>query len=389
MHILSLTLSVILLSANTLALSLPTRRETAVFAGSSITNNVEQAIISYLSTHNASGDVFRIAAGPRAIAVSGSESDTNLQNNNVYHDFDTVYTSDAHELRSFSEYYMAFVDQVYDEVTAESPAVGVLAAENTQIRTGMLNHQSFPSYTMPISNGSAAGDVDYAPLYSINHMDDLLGAWSTGKEFSSFNYPSFQSLVSPRASMSSSPTPEKVNLVWDSPPDPISKRQRTTNSSTLVQSMELDWRAAKLMSIQYGSWFDVFQSARVLERSSLNATTSQGKSVFNSVFGNETNPGSLGLFNGQALVVYQPTMTLQFPSGTDELDQFLATEGECYSFICTPSQSTDGRPRRSADADSSLNIDYVNKRITWKGIDKVGYVLGYVQYNYWKMKFDD
>ncbi|KAJ7286959.1 hypothetical protein C8J57DRAFT_1116667 [Mycena rebaudengoi] len=292
----------------------------------------------------------------------------------------TPYTTANTECQDSTNDYFALLDKLKGDDFA------IFSAASNNVR-GLTTSPpaSHPGINMPIDKAlpGAPSTVqgNYVPAYAIPVLPGTLGGWqSAGNTQPSYAYDSKKDTF--KNDSSTSFGGGHLGFVWDEYDVSGNGQGEHKSSSTVVnttaQTFSLSFNGLALMDVERGVWFDGFRSANALNKP-VDDTAKKGKAVFDKFFQTADNPGPVAVYNAKALVGFQPSWTIEF-SSSEYYNKYRSDQGSaevCALFICFG----------GSGGSTSNNTQFDNATNTVKFTDpsKNGYILGYVQHNFWEV----
>ncbi|KAJ4483975.1 hypothetical protein J3R30DRAFT_3656073 [Lentinula aciculospora] len=214
------------------------------------------------------------------------------------------------------------------------------------------------------------GDGKYKPYYSIPTLNGTMSAWqSNGDGFAS----------SPAFTWSSSSSSGSVTNTSSSGGDfsasgaGSSSSSKSTSNVTSV-GMTVSFGQISMFAVESGLW-DAPEVAEALQNPP-DAVAQKGAPVFQKYYGSASKPGPLASWKDQALVVYQPSFSVEFSSAADasEFHQTSASAGVCIFIICVGGSGS--------SSSSTVNYSTGSKFVTYNDTTNQAYLVGFTQTNF-------
>ncbi|KAJ7286989.1 hypothetical protein C8J57DRAFT_1707397 [Mycena rebaudengoi] len=289
------------------------------------------------------------------------------------------YVTALAECQSAWTDYNALFDALYGDDFA------IFSASHSAV-TGLTHSPptSHPGINMPIDKafGTSAPSTaqgNYVPDYSIPVLAATLGGWQSSEHTTpSFTFDSEKHHF--ESNSSSNFGGAHLGFQWSSGSiDASASHQDSTDiTKTSAQSFKLSFNELALMDVEFGLWFDGFRSANALNSPAADNITAAATPKFDTFFGTAEKPGPAAIYNKQALVGYQPSWTIEFSeaSSYSSFKHDMASAEGCVLFICggVSSESSSNK----TEADDSKNV------VTFTDTSQNGYILGFVQHNFWE-----
>lgn len=233
---------------------------------------------------------------------------------------------------------------------------------------------STPGITMSVS--PTGGNSSIVPYYSIPVMNGTVSAWIEGQGLTPFSYNSQSS--SNESSKSSASDAKTQNIVWNAGSNNSTSNgtSGSNSSSTSYAKATISFGSAANMEILRGSWFDDWKAASALADPA-DAAAKKGVPAFQKYFGTAEKPGPAAFYNDKALVVFRPSVSIQFASSSAYSD-FKKTQNStdgCVPYLCTS--------KKSASSQSSTSFHDANHTIVYEDKSDNAYILGYTVASFW------
>ncbi|KAJ4494407.1 hypothetical protein C8R41DRAFT_763367 [Lentinula lateritia] len=224
--------------------------------------------------------------------------------------------------------------------------------------------------------GKGAGK--YKPYYAIPTLNGTMSAWqSNSNGFSSS--PAFTWSSSSSTGSSTNTTTSGgggIGFIWEdfsgSGAGSSSSSKTTSNVSSV--GMSVSFGQISMFGVEYGLW-NTPEVAEALQNPP-DAITKKGAPVFQKYYGSASKPGPLASWKDQALVVYQPSFSVEF-SSADEASSFhqsAASAGVCILFICIGGSGS--------SSTSTMNYTTGSKFVTYNDTTNQAYLVGFTQTNF-------
>ncbi|KAJ3882583.1 hypothetical protein F5051DRAFT_344261 [Lentinula edodes] len=224
--------------------------------------------------------------------------------------------------------------------------------------------------------GKGAGK--YKPYYAVPTLNGTMSAWqSNSNGFSSS--PAFTWSSSSSTGSSTNTTTSGgggIGFIWEdfsgSGAGSSSSSKTTSNVSSV--GMSVSFGQISMFGVEYGLW-NTPEVAEALQNPP-DAITKKGAPVFQKYYGSASKPGPLASWKDQALVVYQPSFSVEF-SSADEASSFhqsAASAGVCILFICIGGSGS--------SSTSSMNYSTGSKFVTYNDTTNQAYLVGFTQTNF-------
>ncbi|KAJ4488828.1 hypothetical protein C8J55DRAFT_422847 [Lentinula edodes] len=224
--------------------------------------------------------------------------------------------------------------------------------------------------------GKGAGK--YKPYYAIPTLNGTMSAWqSNSNGFSSS--PAFTWSSSSSTGSSTNTTTSGgggIGFIWEdfsgSGAGSSSSSKTTSNVSSV--GMSVSFGQISMFGVEYGLW-NTPEVAEALQNPP-DAITKKGAPVFQKYYGSASKPGPLASWKDQALVVYQPSFSVEF-SSADEASSFhqsAASAGVCILFICIGGSGS--------SSTSTMNYSTGSKFVTYNDTTNQAYLVGFTQTNF-------
>lgn len=155
-----------------------------------------------------------------------------------------------------------------------------------------------------------------------------------------------------------------------------SHSESESNNTVTAQTFQLSFGGIALMDIERGIWFDGWRSANALSTAS-DDKTKEALPAFKQFFGDKEKPGPAALYNDKALVVYQPTITIEFSSRNDysKFQQNQEEASGCFLIFCGGQQHSDQK--------NTTTFDEQKSSVTFKDDSSNAYIIGFLQKSFW------
>ncbi|KAJ3847406.1 hypothetical protein EV368DRAFT_51242 [Lentinula lateritia] len=224
--------------------------------------------------------------------------------------------------------------------------------------------------------GKGAGK--YKPYYAIPTLNGTMSAWqSNSNGFSSS--PAFTWSSSSSTGSSTNTTTSGgggIGFIWEdfsgSGSGSSSSSKTTSNVSSV--GMSVSFGQISMFGVEYGLW-NTPEVAEALQNPP-DAITKKGTPVFQKYYGSASKPGPLASWKDQALIVYQPSFSVEF-SSADEASSFhqsAASAGVCILFICIGGSGS--------SSTSTMNYSTGSKFVTYNDTTNQAYLVGFTQTNF-------
>ncbi|KAJ7198541.1 hypothetical protein GGX14DRAFT_665920 [Mycena pura] len=289
-----------------------------------------------------------------------------------YPDYINAYTACQ---QATLTYYAAFDDNNGDDS-------GVYTAARTNVQPLLDSSISHPGINMPIEGATSTPGLPsegaFVAYYSIPTLNSTLTAWQAGSGLSPVNFTNAQ--YSSNTTHTTSEAGIGLGFIFEEIFGEGEGSNEQTHSSADVSSLkfELNFGGLALLDVSQGIWFDGYRVARAAENP--DAQHQQAKPVFSDpkYFGSQDKPGSLALYNTQALIGFKPSWTIQF-TDSHQTDDTSKSEGEAglSIFGLFDIGGWGGSTSNTTHYDNSTNT------LTIQDNSNNAYVIGYVQTPYY------
>ncbi|KAJ3885440.1 hypothetical protein GG344DRAFT_59232 [Lentinula edodes] len=224
--------------------------------------------------------------------------------------------------------------------------------------------------------GKGAGK--YKPYYAIPTLNGTMSAWQSNSNGLSSS-PAFTWSSSSSTGSSTNTTTSGgggIGFIWEdfsgSGAGSSSSSKTTSNVSSV--GMSVSFGQISMFGVEYGLW-NTPEVAEALQNPP-DAITKKGAPVFQKYYGSASKPGPLASWKDQALVVYQPSFSVEF-SSADEASSFhqsAASAGVCILFICIGGSGS--------SSTSTMNYSTGSKFVTYNDTTNQAYLVGFTQTNF-------
>ncbi|KAJ6631428.1 hypothetical protein B0H10DRAFT_1772754 [Mycena sp. CBHHK59/15] len=267
-----------------------------------------------------------------------------------------------------------------DKINGDDFAIFSTASNNVRGLTSSPP-ASHPGVNMPIDKALPGSPStvqgNFVPMYSIPVLQGTLAGWqSLAPTSPAYTYDSEKNTFSDDTSTSFGGA--HLGFAWGraSLDASASHSDSTSVINTTAQNFQLSFNGLALMDVERGVWFDGFRSANALHNPADNVTAA-AKPVFDKFFKTSDNPGPAAIYNEKALVAFQPSWTIEFTASNfyNNFKQSQASASGCFLFICG-----------GGEGGSSSNVtkyDDSKNSVTFTDQTNNGYIIGYVQHNFW------
>ncbi|KAJ7286988.1 hypothetical protein C8J57DRAFT_1282458 [Mycena rebaudengoi] len=267
-----------------------------------------------------------------------------------------------------------------DKIKGDDFAIFSAASNNVRGLT-VSPPTSHPGVNMPIDKALPGGPStvqgNFVPAYSIPVLEGTLGGWQAAES----TQPSY-TYDSEKNSFKNDTTTNfggaHLGFSWGraSLDASASHQDATVIVNTTAQNFKLSFNGLALMDVERGVWFDGFRSANAVNKPADNVTA-KAKPVFEKFFQTSDNPGPAAVYNDKALVAFQPSWTIEFSASNfySKFKEDQASASGCFLFIC--GGGSGGSSSNKTEFDDSKNA------VTFTDTSKNGYIIGYVQHNFW------
>jgi hypothetical protein len=248
-------------------------------------------------------------------------------------------------------------DDMFLFSAAENAAAYISSGKSVTPGISMeVNGKIVPSYTIPVMNGTVS-------------------AWSQGNGLSPFSYDSSTSSAS--SSKSTSSNNQSQSIIWGSGSQngTSDSKSSTNSSSTSYAHAVINLQSVAIMEVTRG-WFDDWKSASALQKPA-DSIAQKGVSVFQKYFGTAKKPGPAAIYNDEALVVFRPSVSLQFTS-SEAYAAFKSSSNSsaaCVPYMCAVQQAS--------ASSSSTSYHDSNMTVTFEDKSDTAYIWGYSVKNFW------
>ncbi|KAJ3795269.1 hypothetical protein GGU11DRAFT_242095 [Lentinula aff. detonsa] len=288
---------------------------------------------------------------------------------------DPDYTQASDECQSATNTYQA----------ALSHAVG----DDFYIFSGALNNidQLTASLTlieglnMEVSSATSSaglGKGRYKPYYNMPTLNGTMSAWQSNNNGLSSS-PAFTWSSSSSSGSTTNTTSSGgagVGFIWEdfSGSGAGSSSSSKTTSNVTSVSMSVSFGQVSMFGVDFGLW-NAPEVAEALQNPP-DDIAKKGAPVFEKYYGSASKPGPLASWKDQALVVYQPSFSVEFSSAEEasEFHQTAATAGVCIFIICIGGSGS--------SSSSKMNYSTGSKFVTYNDTTSQAYLVGFTQTNF-------
>ncbi|KIK69285.1 hypothetical protein GYMLUDRAFT_237104 [Collybiopsis luxurians FD-317 M1] len=288
---------------------------------------------------------------------------------------DSVYQQASAECQSASNAYQAKL----------SAAVG----KDFYIFSGALNTisqiltptEAVAGITMDVSDETAAPGKNSGkvkPYYSFPTLNGTLSSWQSPDK--SGLAPSFtwnSSTVSGSTTNTSSSGGAGVSFIWEDVSGSGSGGTTDTKSATNTTAvgMDISFGQISMFGVEYGLWNSP-EVASALQKPS-DAVAQKGAQAFKDYYGTADKPGPLASWKDQALVVYQPSFSVQFSTSEEAADfhQSAGSASACILFICIGGHGS--------SSTNTTSYQQGSKVVTFKDTSNQAYLVGFTETTYY------
>ncbi|KAJ3759178.1 hypothetical protein F5878DRAFT_392854 [Lentinula raphanica] len=228
------------------------------------------------------------------------------------------------------------------------------------------------------TTSAGLGKGKYKPYYSFPTLNGTMSAWQSTDDGSSsspaFTWSSTSSSGSTTNTTSSSGA--GVGFFWEDLSGSGAGSSSSSKSTSNVTSvgMSVSFGQISMFGVDFGLW-DAIEVAESLQNPP-DEITKKGVPAFQKYYGSASKPGPLASWKDQALIVYQPSFSVEF-SSADEASEFhktAATAGFCIFIICVGGSGS--------SSSSTMNYSTGSRFVTYNDTTNQAYLVGFTQTNF-------